>query len=506
VRFNAAAAVCAVSALASVGLSGHPPFGLYPAGWPAIGCNPQHWAQSGAAAQPLTRIKWQAPVDLNPQYSGNILYIHYGSPMVTPANTVVFPVKTGANDGFRVEGRTAAAGTLVWSMDTDYSVPPHDWFPPCGATLTRQGRVVVAGAGGTILERASGDAASATVTRYAFFGINAYNANPAAYNSTVIINTPITADENGTVYFGFIVTGSNPSNLSSGIARVAADGTGSWTPVTVAAADPNAAQVPHNCAPALSFTSKSVYIAVRDGGSGGWLTRLDSQTLAPQGQIRCHDPNTGYDAYVDDDGTPCPTVGPDGDVYYGVLENGFGSNHLRGWMLHFNSTLTQVKTPGAFGWDDTASVVPRDAVPSYTGPSPYLLLTKYNNYVEGGGDGNNKVAVLDPNQTEIDPVTGATVMREIMTQSGPTPDSRFPGNPVAVREWCINTAAVDQRGRCGMVNSEDGKLYRWDFVSNTLSQVVTLTPGIGEAYTPTCIGPDGTVYAINNATLFACGN
>jgi hypothetical protein len=38
-----------------------------------------------------------------------------------------------------------------------------------------------------------------------------------------------------------------------------------------------------------------------------------------------------------------------------------------------------------------------------------------------------------------------------------------------------------------------------------LSQTVALTPGIGEAYTPTLIGADGTVYAINNATLFAVG-
>ncbi|HLQ38940.1 MAG TPA: hypothetical protein VK348_14115, partial [Planctomycetota bacterium] len=80
------------------------------------------------------------------------------------------------------------------------------------------------------------------------------------------------------------------------------------------------------------------------------------------------------------------------------------------------------------------------------------------------------------------------------------------GWPTGVREWCINSAAIDPVGRCALINSEDGSLYRWDFVTNTLAQTINLTPGIGEAYTPTIIGLDGTVYAINNAILFAVGN
>jgi hypothetical protein len=32
-----------------------------------------------------------------------------------------------------------------------------------------------------------------------------------------------------------------------------------------------------------------------------------------------------------------------------------------------------------------------------------------------------------------------------------------------------------------------------------------LSSGIGEAYTPTVIGSDGTAYAINDAILFAIG-
>src|SRR5262249_1055357 len=129
------------------------------------------------------------------------------------------------------------------------------------------------------------------------------------------------------------------------------------------------------------------------------------------------------------------------------------------------------------------------------------------NYAGEGGDGVNKLAILDPNATETDPVTGITVMNEVLTIKGPTPDPEFISTyPNAVREWCINTAVVDPPTDSILAGSEDGKLYRWNLSSNSFTQVVTLTSGIGEAYTPTLIGPNGVVYAINNATLFAIGN
>ena len=96
-------------------------------------------------------------------------------------------------------------------------------------------------------------------------------------------------------------------------------------------------------------------------------------------------------------------------------------------------------------------------------------------------------------------------MKEILTVKGVTPDDEFSYIPGSVREWCINTVAIDAAKKSAIVHSEDGKVYRWDFTSNTLIEPLTLTPGIGEAYTPSVIGVDGTVYVIANAILFAIG-
>jgi hypothetical protein len=482
-----------------------PDWGPWTRGWPGYGRDAQHTSQAARAGMPLTRVRWSTPVDLQPQYWGSALLVHYGCPVVTAANTVVVPVKTGPDDGFRVEGHRGFDGTLLWTMDTDYSLPPHSWVPSCGPTLTPTKSLAVPAAGGTVLVRADANAAASAVTRAVFYGEAQYAADPGVYNANIKINTPITCDAAGNIYFGFVALGGTPAGLQSGLARVTPDGQGTWVSAAAAANDPGVAQVVHNCAPALSPDGSTVYVAVRDGGSGGYLVALDSVTLAMRHRVRPHDPVSGNDSYLLDDGTASPTVGPDGRVFFGVLESPFYSNHLRGWMMQFGADLTPAGVPGAFGWDDTASIVPASAVPLYQGSSPYLLFTKYNNYIEGGGDGGNKIAVLDPGASMVDPISGATVMREVITALGPTPDERFPGTPTAVREWCINTAAVSAAGRCAYANCEDGKLYKLDFTTGTLTQVVTLTAGIGEAYTPTLVGPDGTVYAINNARLYAVG-
>jgi hypothetical protein len=495
--------------------------------WSGYARDPQHTALSAAPARELSAILWRTSVDLinapNPNMptGGGPLYIHYGSLSITAADTVLVPVRT-TQGGYQVQafrGATCASSgggicAPLYTLPSDYSLPSHNWTPPYGPALSLDARLYYPGAGGTVLYRdwpdlpkGPNNVAGAT-GRLVFYGPAIYSANQSALNAAIRISTPITADHRGNIYFGFIAAPGNAAGVVSGLARIGAFGVGSWVSATALAGnDPNVTQISLNGAPALNGEESAVYVAVSGGGefdTNGYLVSLNAATLAPIAHVQLFDPVSGLRATVSSDSSAAPMVGPDGDVYYGVLENPCCYSHNdRGWMLHFNSTLSTLKTPGSFGWDNTASVVPSASVPSYSGTSSYLILTKYNNYVGiGTGDGVNQVAVLDPNGAMQDPYSSATVMKEVIAVTGVTPDPSE-GFPNAVKEWCINTTAIDPFTKSAIVNSEDGVVYRWDFTSNTLSQKVVLTSGIGEAYTPTAIGPDGAIYAINDAILFS---
>jgi len=489
--------------------------------WSNFAGDAQHTADSSVASDNLGAIRWQTPVDLDPQYStSGELLIHYGSPLVTATNNVIVPVKTGATGGFQIDALSGSTGSSLWTATTDYILPPTTgWTPSYAPALTPTNRLYYAGAGGTIYYRDNADTATPSApTQIAFYGTAAYQADPSVFNSSVYINTPITSDSAGDIYFGFRVSGIAPagSGLPSnagGIARIAANGTTTFITATAAAAPAsNASSITTdvmNCAPALSNNGSTVYMTVSNApnaiAGAGDLVALNSTTLAPEAAVPLLDPTSGKSAWLADDGTASPTVGPDGQVYIGVLENPFPANNDRGWMLSFSSNLSQSDTPGSFGWDDTASIVPSSMIPSYTGTSKYLLMTKYNNYAGiGTGNGVNQIAILDPNATMTDPVTGATVMKVVESIAGVTPDADkvADGYPDAVDEWCIDSAVVDPATDSVIAGSEDGKLYRWDLATNTFTQMVTLTSGLGEAYTPTMIAADGSVLAINNATLF----
>ena len=510
----ALALLCSAALLSACGGGGSAPApdpGLDPVigpAWWGLGRDAQHSAVSAIATQPLGRIRWQAPLDLAPQYSGGTLLIHYGSPVITARNTVLLPVKTGATGGFRFEARTGATGALLWSANSDYVLPAHAWIPSYNLALTQGNRVYAPGAGGKVYYRDDVEASAGTVQASVFYGTATYAANQALFDSRIFINTPLTSDSAGNLFFGFIVTGTNPAGLSSGIARIGANGVGSWVAASSAAGDAGISKVAMNSAPALSADRSTLYVAVNTATApgtrqSGYLLALDSTTLATKRATRLLDPNIGTPSWISDNASSSPTVGPDGDVYFGVLEANPPGHNFRGWLLHFDATLAVGKTAGSFGWDITPSVVPSSMVPGYTGGSSYLLMTKYNNYGgTGTGDGRNRIAVLDPQQSQPDFISGNPVMKEVLTLLAPTVDPAYPSGFI---EWCINTAAVDPLTRSILANSEDGYLYRWDLVSNTLSERIRLTAGLGAAYTPTAIGPDGAVYAVGNATLFSIG-
>jgi len=470
-------------------------------------------------------IHWQASVDDDPSYYGGVVFAHYASPCITAANTVVqtyrfTTVVGGSNDydNWRVIARSGETGKVIWSYSTDYSatlVYPADWTTIYPMGLTNSNTLAFAGGGGTVLHR-SADLATAPVTRLSFYQkYGNYLSDPSAF-SGIKICTPITGDGKGDIWFGYLVNGSCPTAVanaigSGGFVTINAAGVATFMPVSALKLSGGPARPSLDSAPAVTANGEFMYGTVSDGGGGtDYIVKLNATTLALVASASLLDPSDGGTAPTINESSASPMIGPDGHLFMGVFRNNYGESH--GWMLQFDQNLKQTNASGkqypvgSFGWDDTAVVVPSKIVPSYKGASTYLILTKYNNYDIGTGNGQNKVAVLDPSANNIskDRQTGIPVMNEILTVLGPTHDagSSIPG---AVREWCINSAAIDVANKSAIINSEDGHVYRWSFVTNSLIELINLQPATSEAYTCTAIGPDGQCYALNNAILFAVG-
>lgn len=459
------------------------------AAWLGHGGDPQHTAVSSVPSQSLDGIRWSTSVD--DTLPSEPILIHYGSPMITAQNTVIVPVRA-TSTSFRLEARDGISGSLLWSQPTDFLTAPSsgNWIPSFSPTLTPSGALYYQGAGGSVYRVSDPNSPSSSRTQIALFAD--YATNQVAYDSNVFISTPLTSDAAGNVYFGYETKSGAPGGIASGIARITPSGVVTTTTANAATGISGATgyRVGTNSAPALSLDGTKLYVGLNGTGTD-YLAAIDTSNFAPLAHIAL----TGN---ILDQGTSSPTVAPNGDIFFGTM---FGYN-FRGTLLHFSGDLQNTYTPGSFGWDETVSIVDARLVPTYTGTSSYLVFSKYNNYLQAGGDGVNKLAILDPTDTQIDPVTGLPVMKEILTIAGVTPDPTLP----LVKEWCINTAVVDPFTHSILANSEDGTLYRWDLWTNTLTQAVELQAnGAAEAYTPTAIGPDGTVYAINHSVLFAVG-
>jgi len=159
--------------------------------------NAQHTAVYQPPAKDLNQIRWSTTIDQNPG-----TFAHYGAPLITAANTVIVPVKI-ANNGFMVNVFNGA-GTRLYSLATDYILPSYTWIPvyqPVVTTGSFGTRLYYPGAGGTIYSIDNPDSTSHTApVQYAFYGLANYQANKSGFNSTVFINTPITADAAGNIF------------------------------------------------------------------------------------------------------------------------------------------------------------------------------------------------------------------------------------------------------------------------------------------------------------------
>ena len=522
-----------LKSVASLALAGSLSAVAFGQGWLCYGGNAQHSGNFMGSSQSASLIQWQVPLDGDRNYYGGEVLAHYAAPMVTPLNTVVYGYRydttvNGATnyDNWSVYGRKGADGSLVWNFTTDYSAAviwPNDWTSVFPITLFQLGSsvlrgVAAAGGGGSVLVRMSADANDGEPKRVVFYTTAAdYKKNASAY-APVKIDTPLTSDKKGNVYFGYEVDGSVPANLnrlgSGGIAKVnLLTGVSSFIPANAMGVDSSLSRSAINAAPALTPDGNSIYVAMTGGNP--WLVKLSTKDLSTQASVHMIDPSiAGANVSLINESSASPMIGPDGHVFMGVFGNQWRESH--GWMVQYDANLNANDSKGnrwptgAFGWDDTATVVPASIVPSYTGKASYLILTKYNNYDMGGdpgADGSNKIAVLDPtsNDKTTDRQSGIPVMNEVITVLGVTKTGDS-AHPNAVNEWCINSAAIDVNHKSAIINSEDGHMYRWSFVTNSLTEGLSLAPATGEAYTETAIGPDGQLYVINNTILFAIGS
>ena len=320
--------------------------------WSGYGRDAQHTALSTVASQPLTRIRWQTPVDLHPQYSGNDLLIHYGSPLITQANTVIVPGQDGRHRRLPRRGRRGSDGRLLWRQlhRLPAAAARLDAELFADADADRQALASRPAAARCCIARGSTRAAAAP-TRSRLLRHAGVPHAPPAYLNDVFINTPITADAAGNVFFGFQVTGDHagrPAERHRPHHRRRRRHLGRRPrrrrPIA------SITKVVHNCAPALSNDGSTLYVAVSNGdGFGGpraiwWRSTAARSPPSPRCGSRIPSAAT----------TPtCPTTarrrppsGPDGDVYFGVLENPFPSNNDRGWLLHFDAMLTPEERAG----------------------------------------------------------------------------------------------------------------------------------------------------------------
>jgi hypothetical protein len=428
--------------------------------WLQFGRNGQHSGyQPSVIGQPLDAIRLVMTNDTQPH---SFIDIHYAVPMPDAAGNIYI--------SFRDPGPPLSvkqideSGAVHWTYASDWVPPPSGWEPVFHPVIAN-GYVYAPGAYGAIHVLSPTDGSL-------LFDIASYDIPPDPnirnqLRTTVFVSGVPTIADDGTLYYSVYALANNPLGLVSHLVQVTVDGT--ISSVSYAALTGDSQQRPPLNAAAAVAPDGTVYIGSTRGNAPGWLVAVNPDLSLKWMASTASDPN--HQANLIDLSTSSPMVAPDGRIYYGG-HNGNGLS--QGYMYEF-SPDGQFLAYFDFGWDTTPAIFPDpDGDPTH-----YYLVQKYNRY----GDGRYWVTALDPN---TNPMT-------IVWQW------ELVGN-----EFCINAPAVDQTGAV-YVLGEDGYLYRIAWGAQNVTRVF-LDRAISAAYTPVSLGPDGTVYALNNGKVFVVGS
>ena len=125
-------------------------------------------------------------------------------------------MKTTATGGFRLESHRGSDGALLWKVNSDYIVAPGaNWTPSWGPTLVpNDAKVIMPAAGGTLLSRSDPQQRARQSHPHRLLRHQQVQAESRRIQRrTVYINTPVTSDGAGNIYFGYIGTTRLPARL-----------------------------------------------------------------------------------------------------------------------------------------------------------------------------------------------------------------------------------------------------------------------------------------------------
>ncbi len=412
--------------------------------------------------QNLDTIRFSKLYDTLALGTGSLL-IHYDVPKVDDAGNVYIVLRDpGAGEPTYSVEKLDSSGTHLWTYTSDYRFTTGGGWEASFSFVIGNGQVYVAGRYG-VLHVISPDDGSA------LYDITSYEIPdpiPPGLATGVVVSGPPAIDAAGTLYY---VVRSSFADVASHLVKVTVDDAISTVNYRDLTGESNE-RPGLNAGPAIAADGTIYVGSVRGSSSFSRLLAVNPDlTLKWIGNMAA-DP--AHVAQIIDQSTSNPVVGPDGRVFYG----GWNTNEQSdGYLYSFDPADGSFLGQFPFGWDTTPGIYPDpDGDPTH-----YHLIEKKNMY-------NSRRYYL----VSINP-------------NGMTEEWAWE-LPTAGRELCVNAVVIDSSGTSYFLG-EDGYFYRVEFGGENWSRIMLGQPR-DAAYTPAAMGPDGTVYALDDRSFFIIGN